>query len=132
MGWANETRVYPDSVVTGKVIGEMLSFLADDSVYVNEADTAVVSRQTACRILWKVLGSPTVSDTSDGYQDVARGTELDVCLAYWQSKGATAHWAESKRFDPEAPMRRKEMAYVINQVVDLFDRFPLILNSFQK
>ena len=121
--WANQTWFYPDSAVRRcelpsleKDAAGAVHLIAADPIDCSTNPT-FITRKEAVLSFWKGIGSPEAKDKVLSYTDVA---DEEVLMAlrylYEQNKGLPF---EGRRFFPNEPITRKELAWILDQLFDL-------------
>jgi hypothetical protein len=106
-GWANKTFFYPDSSVGREFLRDIQSF---DPETVWALADSVISIDDACSIVSSHMESPA---KSKGLQ-IEDGDETK-CKRIWDSLGLAD-------FDPSRPIRRWELAVLLDKYYDAFNR----------
>lgn len=96
--WANQTWFYPDSATSE-------------------------TRAEAVLRIWTAIAQPKLLNASNtsNFEDVS-DPQLETALAYMESRSWLKHWAEGPRFEPNQPLLRKELAWLIDQVFHPFSQ----------
>lgn len=150
--WANQTWIYPDSVMTRMQVGEALArattdLAVDHAAWENEG---LATRGDVVLFVWELVGSPAPESdglaaegdargsdgTGDGsgasgtdaaslFEDVDAGSALAQAVAWAAEAGWTDHWTDGTRFEPDAPVTRKAFAQIVDQALNPFETIPV-------
>lgn len=136
--WANQTWIYPDSVMTRMQVGEALARSTTD-LAVDHADwegEGLATRGEVVLFVWELIGSPAPKGSAGEdsgtpvFEDVdAGGVDADSALAQavaWAAEaGWTDHWTDGTRLIPEAPVTRKAFAQIVDRALNPFESIPV-------
>lgn len=121
VGWANQTLIHPDSAMTVSEVQQVLkTMLRNNKLFPASEKNKIASRREVCLLIWKTLTIPDGEQKKLTFQDVEKDSELYKCLSVFKEKGWLAHWTEENMFEPEKPMTRKELAFIIQKAFDPF------------
>jgi len=150
--WANQTWIYPDSVMTRMQVGEALVRSTTDLAVDHAAweYEGVATRGDVVLFVWELVGSPAPESdglaaegdargsdgTGDGsgasgtdaasvFEDVDAGSALAQAVAWAAAAGWTDHWTDGTRFEPDAPVTRKAFAQIVDQALNPFETIPV-------
>ena len=119
--WANQTKIYPDSVMTYFEVEEALKISIDREIPVlfDMPSDNPASRSDVIEAVWKIIGSPE----PDGNPKLS-GFDLEnegfKAIQFAMESAWTKHWFNPEHPDAESPIRRKEFAQIVDTALDPF------------
>lgn len=117
--WANEMRIYPEDILTRKAAGEVLARIFP-AVSLNSASCDLadgyhqITRQEALQSLWELIGRPQPFTREAYYDDLPAGHPAFAAVQYACEKGWCAHWAPPRLLQPDKPLTRRELAFILD------------------
>jgi hypothetical protein len=106
VAWANETRFYPDSVVTAENLNEILDRLELENYYTG---TGTVTQEDILELFWVELGEP------------AGAASATNAFAYFQSQDWFEAQVNDLRFTGDEALTRAQLAWLIDHTFQPFE-----------
>lgn len=124
--WANQTKIYPDSMMTQSQVAEALEIASggnqDHGLRYN--DQSLISRDDAIIGVWKLAGSPKAEQELN-LQDLSGETNSNDAWQYAIQHGWTDGWITTNQVKPEKKIFRKEFAALVDRALDPFNHLPI-------
>ena len=121
--WANQTWIYPDSLVSYKEFTKVLQASSGEPagpVNYHWDETSTVTVKDAIFLIWKETGDVTAGQSPPSARD------YQLSYLHFKSNGWLKLW-ETGDADLEKKLTRKELAYFIDHAFDPFNRLPVPL-----
>lgn len=106
VAWANETRFYPDSVVTAENLNEILDRLELENDYTG---TGTIPHEDILELFWAELGEPAGANSENN------------ALAYFQSQNWFEDQASKIGFTGNEVLTRAQLAWLIDHTFRPFE-----------
>ena len=119
--WANQTFIYPDSVMTNREANNALARASEnqpENLLPDNDDPA--SHSAVLQLVWEITGSPE-AETAVALSAETEAHPSALAIAYAFESGWTDDWADIEHFHPDDSMVRKEFAAIIDRALDPFN-----------
>ncbi|MDR9409808.1 MAG: FAD-dependent oxidoreductase [Balneolaceae bacterium] len=124
--WANQTKIYPDSLMTISQVEEALSIASDGSQEIDlESDEErLATRDEVVLTVWRLAGSPEPTDEIE-FNDISRDDRSYKAWQYAFQEGWTSDWIEGMQPEPQKIIQRKEFAALVDKALNPFENIPV-------
>lgn len=125
--WANQTFIYPDSMMTYREVSEALMIASGnetENILTESSETA--THADVIQAVWEMVGSPE-PETTGGLNTGTEAHPSAVAIAYAFESGWTDSWIEIEFFNPDDPIRRKEFAAIADRALDPFNSIEIAI-----
>lgn len=124
--WANQTKIYPDSLMTEAQVTEALAIASGGKQNhgLQIDDQTPISRDDVIVAVWKLAGSP-IAETEVELQGLAPGDDSYAAWQFAVYEGWTDHWITNNQVEPEKIILRKEFAVLVDRALDPFNNLPV-------
>jgi hypothetical protein len=119
--WANQTKIYPDSVMTHSQVMEALALASNDSVDFDlpHSEDYLVSRDDVIFSIWKLAGMPQPEEEIE-LQGISTNRRSYSAWQFAVQNGWTDDWITEIQLNPNDAILRKEFAVLIDRALDPF------------
>lgn len=115
VAWANETRFYPLNTIRSNTFNQILTRLGIENI--DDTNDQVVTRLMAIEVLGEAAGD------RPGNGEISPFSDVDNEMVTWFfNKGWLDGWIDGDEFFPDEPLRRGELAFLIDRVLDPFSK----------
>ena len=121
--WANQTFIYPDSLMTYREVSEALQIASGnetENIFTENSGSA--THADVIQAVWEMAGSPK-PETTGGLNAGTEAHPSAMAIAYAFESGWTDSWIEIELFNPDDPIKRKEFAAIVDRALDPFNAF---------
>lgn len=124
--WANQTKIYPDSVMTESEVAEALEIASNKNQThgLQENNHSFISRNDVIVAVWKLTGSP-MADREVELEDISPEKDSYNAWQYAVQHGWTDDWIINNQIKPEKTILRKEFAALVDRAIDPFNHLPV-------
>lgn len=121
-GWANQTKIYPDSTMTLLEVENALMIATgnDQLDLFDQSPEQVATRSDVVLTVWKLIGSPEPAmNIEEPFADLNEDVSNAFSVAV--EAGWTRHWLNHEQPGLEEPILRKEFAWIIDKALNPFE-----------
>ena len=124
--WANQTKIYPDSVMTQSQVAEALKIAsgATRELDMKKGEDNMVSRDHAIFAIWKLTGMPQPEQEIE-LEAISPNEPSYTAWQYAIQNGWTDKWIRKKRINPQKNILRKEFAALVDRALNPFRNLPI-------
>lgn len=123
--WANQTWIYPDSMVSGAEFASAIHIATDGRLKSEETkNDPMLSRSWTIKYLWSSINRPQAMKEAPDYMGLDDEI-LRQAMSYFREQGWTRPWSDANTDQLDEPLVRKELAYLIDKIYDPFNQLPL-------
>lgn len=124
--WANQTKIYPDSVMTESEVAEALEIASNENQThgLQENNHSFISRNDVIIAVWKLAGSP-MADREVELEEISPEKDSYNAWQYAVQHGWTDDWIINNQIKPEKTILRKEFAALVDRAIDPFNHLPV-------
>lgn len=123
--WANQTKIYPDSMMTRDQVIQSLEIASGKNrLKFEEQENEFATRADVLSLVWKLIGSPD-QEINIQLSDLNENSSFYPAIAYAIQQGWTGKWLDSNSVKPDKPILRKEFAYLVDQALNPFEKLPV-------
>jgi hypothetical protein len=128
--WANQTKIYPDSVMTYSQVKEALDLANGDSVDISlpPSEVNLVSRDDVLFAIWKLAGTPQPEEEIE-LQGISTNRRSYSAWQFATQNGWTDDWITDHQLNPDDNILRKEFAVLVDRALDPFRNLPISIVS---
>lgn len=128
--WANQTKIYPDSVMTHSQVKEALDLANGDSVDTSlpPIEVNLVSRDDVLFAIWKLAGTPQPEEEIE-LQGISTNRRSYSAWQFAVQNGWTDDWITDHQLNPDDNILRKEFAVLVDRALDPFRNLPISIVS---
>lgn len=123
--WANQTFIYPDSILSRNEINNALNGVVDSyREFPSENGEKPVTRAELVELIWHLSDSPAAQSPVP-FTDISENHPAYAAIAYANESGWTDHWTDGDYFEPDKHISRKTFAWIIDSALDPFYNLPI-------
>lgn len=124
--WANQTKIYPDSMMTISQVEEALNIAIDGSAEIDltSRNDGFATRDEVILSIWRLAGSPEPSDEIE-CKEISSDDRSYNAWQFAIQEGWTNDWIDDRELDPEKIILRKEFAALVDRALNPFENLPV-------
>ncbi len=115
VAWANETWFYPDKASTWDDLKQAFQQIG---IPYDMFGNTTLTREQLLTAFWYALDKPKGESSAAMHSDIRRGSDVQKALAYFNHNELNPIWLDSKKFEPQKPVLRWELAIWLDTVFE--------------